>query len=184
MIGRLVAPKSKPSFSILTNRISFADVARSLSKNKMLVFTPLLRREHAAGQAGHAIKAVFHQVFAQLFMAGAGLENNAFGHDDAGPAFWPQVVHYVINEQNFRAGGLHAEFAVRFDAAPRRHKRRIGQNHIKFIVPAVFIGKRVVLVNFGILELVQIILTAKCAPLSGQYHNPQNYSSIFCVRRA
>ena len=61
----------------------------------------------------------------------------------------------VIGEEHFGFFRRDAKLRVRADAAFRRHERRIGEDEIRFLVPARVVGKSVVDVNRGIGKAVQ-----------------------------
>ena len=50
---------------------------------------------------------------------------------------------------------------VRADAALRCHERRIGEDDVGLVVPAVFVGEGVVFVDDGIGEMVEIHVHAR-----------------------
>ena len=84
------------------------------------------------------------------------LEDDPFRHDDAGAAAGVQMLGHVVDEQHFAALGVHREAAVRSDAAFGRHEGRVGQDHVGVVVPALFAGQRVVLVDMGVDEVVKV----------------------------
>ena len=92
----------------------------------------------------------------QLFVGGLALEDDAFGHDDAGAAGGREVLGHVVHEQHFAALGLHGKAVVRLDAAFRRHEGRIGEDHVGVFVPSVLAGEGVIFVDVRVGEAVQV----------------------------
>ena len=112
--------------------------------------------EHTRRQRDDGDEVLLHQHLAQLLVGGLALEDDAFGHDDAGAAAGREVLGHVVHEQHFAALGLHREAVVRLDAALRRHEGRIGEDHVGVFVPAVLAGEGVVLVDVRVGEAVQV----------------------------
>jgi len=109
------------------------------------------RRERNDGDEG-----IFHEQFAQVFVGGLALEDDAFGDDDGGAAGGGEVLGHVVHEQDFAALGLDGEALVRLDAAFGRHEGRVGEDDVGEVVPAFFAGQGVVLENMRVGEAVQI----------------------------
>ena len=67
-----------------------------------------------------------------------------------------QMLGDVVHKQDFAALGLDREAVVGSDAALGRHERRVGQNHVGVVVPAVLTGQGVVLEDVRGGEAVQV----------------------------
>lgn len=78
------------------------------------------------------------------------------GHDDAGAATGRQVLSHIVDEQDFTALALHREAVVRLDAALWRHERRVSEDNVGVLVPALLAGERVVLEDVRVGEAVQV----------------------------
>ena len=113
--------------------------------------------EHARRKADHRPeKSAVNQHVPQRFIGVLRLKDNPFRHDDARPSVRRKVFRDVIHEQHFRAFGLNRKAVVRANAPFRRHKGRIGENHVERLAPMRVAGQRVVFENLRIGETVQI----------------------------
>ena len=115
-----------------------------------------IRLKYAGRQRHYGDQIVLDQHLSQLRMRALALEYDALRHDDGGATARRQMLRYVIHEQHLAAARLHTEAAVRAYAALRRHEGRVGEYHIGVVVPALFAGQRVVLVDAWLREAVQV----------------------------
>ena len=106
------------------------------------------------GDDGHQV--IFHEHLAELLVGVLALEDNALGHDDTGAPGGGEVLGHVVDEEHLTAFGFHRKAGVRADATFRRHERRVGQNHVGVLVPALLAGQGVVLENVRLDKAVQV----------------------------
>ena len=95
-------------------------------------------------------------------------EVDTLRYDDTGFACWRQVFEEVVDEQHFRALALHREAVMRPDAAFWRHERRIGQDDIGVLVPALLAGEGVVFGDVRVGEAVQVEIDQDRRTMSGE----------------
>ena len=112
--------------------------------------------EDTGGKRDDGDEVFVDEHFAELFVSGLALEDDAFRNDDGGATAGGQMLGDVVDEEDFAALGLHGEAFVWLDSAFRRHEGRIGEDDVDELVPFVVGGEGVVFVDVGIAEAVEV----------------------------
>ena len=119
-------------------------------------FHPGVGIETAGREGDDGDEGIFDEHFPQLFVGTLALEDDALGDDDGGTARGSEMLGHVVHEEDFAALGLDRKSFVGLDASFRGHERRIGENDIREFVPPLLGRERVVFVDVGIGEAVEV----------------------------